>query len=119
MNYKLGKKNKLKKKNEINKLFKTGKSYKISFLRIIFTKLNNPDKDFNFKCGVIVSKKNIKKSVNRNKIKRILRESIRLNRKIIQNQKNMIFMLIFESKKIKNFKEIQIKYLKILKKIIP
>lgn len=73
-------KEKLKKKSEIDLLFKKGKWISVENLRIIY--LNSSEKypiDLH-KIGVSVSKKFFKRAVDRNRIKRLLRESYRLNK---------------------------------------
>ena len=77
-------KEKLKQKREIDLLFAKGKWNSCGNLRIISINLEKkPQENFellNQKIGVSVSKKNFKKAVDRNRIKRLLRESYRLNK---------------------------------------
>lgn len=75
---------KLKHKREIDLLFAKGKWLSCGSLRIISIDLEKkPQEDFavsNQKFGVSVSKRYFKKAVDRNKIKRLLREAYRLNK---------------------------------------
>lgn len=75
---------KLKHKREIDLLFAKGKWISCGNLRIISINLEKkPQEDFavsNQKFGVSVSKRYFKKAVDRNKIKRLLREAYRLNK---------------------------------------
>ena len=75
---------KLKHKREIDLLFAKGKWLSCGNLRIISINLEKkPQEDFavsNQKFGVSVSKRYFKKAVDRNKIKRLLREAYRLNK---------------------------------------
>lgn len=69
-----------------------------------------------------VSKRNFKKAVERNKIKRFLREAFRLNKEIItdlaqQKSKRIVIMLLFSGKKITSYKELEIKIMVILQQI--
>jgi len=75
---------KLKHKREIDLLFAKGKWLSCGNLRIISINLEKkPQEDFavsNQKFGVSVSKRYFKKAVDRNRIKRMLREAYRLNK---------------------------------------
>ncbi len=86
MTQKYPRKEKLKQKREIDLLFEKGKWLSQGNLRIIYLDLEKkPQEDFsltNHKFGVSVSKKYFKKAVDRNRIKRLLREVYRLNKGI-------------------------------------
>ena len=91
---------KLKHKREIDLLFAKGKWQTCGNLRIISINLEKkPQEDFlisNQKFGVSVSKRYFKKAVDRNRIKRLLRETYRLNKEIFtevfgENSISMIF----------------------------
>lgn len=86
MNQKYPTHEKLKQKKEIDFLFAKGKWQTSGDLRIITIDLNKkPAEEFtieNQKVGVSVSKKYFKKAVDRNRIKRLLREVYRLNKEL-------------------------------------
>lgn len=71
---------KLKKKSEIDLLFKKGKWLSAENMRIIYSSSSEKYPIESCKIGVSVSKKFFKKAVDRNRIKRLLRESYRLNK---------------------------------------
>lgn len=71
---------KLKKKSEIDLLFKKGKWLSADNMRIIYFSSSEKYPIESCKIGVSVSKKFFKKAVDRNRIKRLLRESYRLNK---------------------------------------
>jgi ribonuclease P protein component len=79
MKAKYSKIEKLKSKILIEKLFLEGKSISCFPLRLIFLKttFNEP---IIAKCGVSVGKRNFKNAVDRNKVKRLIREAYRLNK---------------------------------------
>ena len=72
-------KEKLKSKILIDELFEKGKSVSSYPLRMVYIK-TTLDSNLIAKTGVSVSKKHFKKAVERNKIKRLLREVYRLNK---------------------------------------
>ena len=84
--FRFPKEEKLKHKREIDLLFAKGKWQTCGNLRIISINLEKkPQEDFlisNQKFGVSVSKRYFKKAVDRNRIKRLLRETYRLNKEI-------------------------------------
>ena len=82
-------KEKLKSKKDIEHLFKQGKSINAFPLRVIYVK-KSETKNITINAGVSISKKNIKLAVNRNLIKRRVREAYRLNNSKIKThlQKN-------------------------------
>lgn len=84
MTQKYPRKEKLKQKREIDLLFEKGRWLSQGNLRIISLDLEKkPQEDFsltNQKFGVSVSKKYFKRAVDRNRIKRLLREVYRLNK---------------------------------------
>lgn len=77
------KENRLRKKRDFDLVFKKGKVFKEDFLVLKIAK-NNLNKS---RFGFIVSQKVSKKAVLRNKIKRKLREIIRLNLKLENKEK--------------------------------
>jgi ribonuclease P protein component len=72
-------KEKLKSKILIDELFEKGKSVSSYPLRMVYIK-TTLESGLIAKTGVSVSKKHFKKAVERNKIKRLLREVYRLNK---------------------------------------
>lgn len=92
------KENKLKQKKQISQLFEKGKWRSCGNLRIIV--LNSSEVP-EAKIGVSVSKRNFKKAVDRNRIKRLLREVYRLNKDEFHGSfgQNITAMLFWVSKK--------------------
>ena len=103
-NQKYPRKEKLKQKREIDLLFAKGKWNSCGNLRIISIDLEKkPQENFeisNQKVGVSISKRNFKKAVDRNRIKRLLRESYRLNKDIFTSKfgNHSLSMLFWVSK---------------------
>ena len=79
MRFTFNKKEKLKSKKLIDQLFTEGKSVSAFPLRLVYMPTTFED-EVPVKTGVSVSKRNFKKAVDRNRIKRLMRESYRLNK---------------------------------------
>ena len=79
MKFTFNKKDRLKSQKLIEKLFLEGKSVSSFPLKLIYLKTQVSGAHV-IKAGVSVSKRNFKKAVDRNRIKRLLRECYRLNR---------------------------------------
>ncbi len=79
MKYTFNKIEKLKSGKLIEQLFEEGKFITVFPLRLAYLE-SSFDEDVKLKVGVSVSKRNFKKAVDRNEIKRLLRESYRLNK---------------------------------------
>lgn len=89
MNHSFGKVEKLKSKKNIDKLFIEGQSIKKFPVKLVFTSIDGP---FN-KVGVSVPKRNFKRAVDRNRLKRLMRESYRLNKQLLTNNSNRYAMM--------------------------
>lgn len=81
----LRKQERLKHRKKIDELFKTGKSFAIFPLRVYYreNELGEPETNESkgaVQFGVGVSKRYFKKAVDRNRIKRLLRESYRVQK---------------------------------------
>ncbi len=76
--YTFGKKEKLCSKLAIDALFKSGKSFKQYPIKVMYMPLEESDSAA--KLLISVPKKRFKKAVSRNSIKRLIRETYRLNK---------------------------------------
>jgi len=119
MNFTYPKNEKLKSKITIGLLFSEGKSVSKYPLRLVYHSgsLNENEK---IKMGVSVSKKYFKKAVDRNRFKRILRETYRLNKHILLDNldKPFAFMFFYQSKDRLSFDEINAKTIQLFEKFI-
>ena len=79
MRFKYSNKDKLKSKKQIDALFNKGSSI-MAYPLLVKYKETSFDDDILIKTGVSVSKHIFKKAVDRNHVKRLLRETYRLNK---------------------------------------
>lgn len=98
---------KLKSQKLIEKLFSEGKSVGAYPLRLVYLKTPLEDQ-IQVKTGVSVSKRNFKKAVQRNRLKRLMRESYRLNKSNYLNNipDQYAFMILYIGKTESDYKTI-------------
>ncbi|MFY7900785.1 MAG: ribonuclease P protein component [Chitinophagaceae bacterium] len=90
------KQEKLKSKKLIESLFANGKSFLVFPVKVMYLPITETV-DFPLKIGVTASSRNFKKAVDRNRIKRILREQYRLNKLPLHTyvQENNLQLAVF------------------------
>lgn len=93
MNQTFGKKEKLKSKILITQLFNEGKGVTSFPLKLIYLPVQHSS--ISIITGVTVPKRNFKSAVDRNRIKRLLRESYRLNKALVFNNTDANFAFLF------------------------
>ena len=114
------KKEKLKSKKDIDLLFSEGKSLSAFPLKLIYVATETEDFDMAFKVGVSVSKRLFKRAVDRNRIKRLMREAYRLNKQIIyeaETNKQYAMMFLYLVKEMPDFKIVEERVVKLLNKL--
>ena len=102
------KKEKLKSKKLIEQLFTKGQSVSAFPLRLVFLPTTFDD-EVAAKTGVSVSKRHFKTAVDRNRIKRLMRESYRLNKAVYFNNiaTQYAFMILYIGKDIPALTEVE------------
>ena len=113
------KKDKLKSKKLIEQLFADGQSVSSYPLRLVYLKTNFNENVF-AKTGVSVSKKHFKKAVDRNRIKRLMREVYRLNKTNYFNNitTQYAFMILYIGKPIPTYAELEQPMNKLFEKFV-
>lgn len=119
-----GRKEKLKSRKQIEELFLNGKKFSAFPLQVTYQFL--PSEETIVQAGVTAGKKYFKKAVDRNRIKRLIREAYRLQKNDLiealkqKHQKGFLFFICTD-KTVPSFsviKEAMNKSLKRLKKIV-
>ncbi len=111
MNEKLPTVLKLKSKKQIEGLFKYGNSIKGYPLVLVYQKETI---EVPFKAGFSVSKRFFKKAVDRNFIKRLIRENFRKKKYIFEvNEEQFLLMFLFVGKELPTYQVIEKALLKI------
>jgi ribonuclease P protein component len=115
------KEEKLCSKTAIEKLFNEGNSFYISPIKVLF--LSTPTQTSEkVKILISVPKKYIRNAVDRNRIKRLLREAYRKNKYILQNwqhaQSEVSLAFIFTARQPIVYKEIETTVVKILQRLL-
>ncbi|MFS4483458.1 ribonuclease P protein component [Hyunsoonleella sp. 2307UL5-6] len=108
MKYTYTNKEKLKSKILIDQLFTEGQSVSAFPLRLVYLSTTF-DENIRAKTGVSVSKRHFKSAVDRNRIKRLLRESYRLHKAEFFNNltTQYAFMVLYIGKEEPTFTQIE------------
>ena len=90
----LGKKERLKSKKLIGKLFEEGKSIKKYPFRLMYLIQDKNSFKIKTQASFSVPKRNFKKAVDRNRIKRLIKEAYRLEQRKILQDYNLPFVIM-------------------------
>ena len=108
--YKLGKQARLKSRKVIDQLFKDSRSFTVQPFRVIFqcTKLPVTPAAIQLQAGFSVSKRHFKKAVDRNRIKRLIREAYRLQKNELEliiklHPVSLVFFMIYTGKDLPDY----------------
>jgi len=110
LKFTFNKKEKLKSQKLIEQLFSEGHSLSVYPFRIIYLNTVFQD-DILIKVGVSVSKRNFKRAIDRNRIKRLMREAYRLNKPQYFNNITTPYalMILYIGKEVPTFTEVETK----------
>lgn len=130
--YTLGKQERLKSRKAIEQLFKEGNSFTIYPYRVLYQfkqvqplphKTLLPGSNQSLRAGFAVSSRNFKKAVDRNRIKRLMREAYRLQKNELQFRpelsKNILeIFLIYVGKEMSEYELLYEKTALLIKRLI-
>lgn len=115
--YTLGKTERLKSRKAIDHLFDKGQRFNVGGLRIYFLLVDN----VGTRAGVSVSSRNFSKAVDRNRVKRLLRETYRLQKHLLPAHlptgKGMDLFFVYTEKQLPEFLSLKAQMEKALLKI--
>ncbi len=116
MNHKFPKEEKLKSAKTIEKLFLEGKTYSKFPLKIFFLPNENIASNM---AAFAVPKRNFKSAVDRNRVKRQLREAYRLNKSLLDeiHGKKFVMLFLFLGKVSPQYEQLEKATIVLLKKI--
>ena len=122
MKYTFTKIERLNSKKHIDQLFTEGKTF-FSYPFKVFYLFQESEKEFPVQILITVSKKNFKKAVDRNKLKRLVREGYRRNKLLFydylnEHNKRALLGLVYVGETILSPKEIEQKLILILQRLI-
>jgi len=103
----LGRSERLKSEKAIGELFEKGSSFSLHPIRMIY-RFNSSTESIPVKSGFVVPKKNFKKAIDRNLLKRRMRESYRLNKNILTRDNTgkitgVEIMLVYQGQKAEDY----------------
>ena len=99
----------LKSRSQIDQLFKIGKSKRYGHIRVVWHEVNDNEAAYTpFKVAFSVPKRIFKKAVDRNRLKRQMREAFRLHKHCLyepltENDKQLALMIVYISSDVKDY----------------
>ena len=119
MTFSFNKKEKLKSRKLIEQLFEDGETITQFPLKLFYLETSE-DQDTKIKVAVSVPKRNFKKAVDRNHIKRLMRENYRLNKQLIFNniEGNFAFLILYLGKEMPEYQKIEASLVGIFRKFV-
>ncbi|WP_299012643.1 ribonuclease P protein component [uncultured Polaribacter sp.] len=119
MKYTLGKEERLKSRKLIERLYTEGNSVKKFPLRMVYLQIEHTS-NFPAQVGVSVPKRIFKLAVKRNRLKRLLRETYRLQKEIVYKNvdKPYVYMISYIGKDELKYEELFVKMEELLNNFI-
>ena len=119
--YTLGKNERLKSRKQIGLLFEKGRKFRSGNLRVHYLQSGSETKVGELQVGVTVSTKNFPHAHDRNRVKRMMRESWRLNKNQLREKMSargqLLVFLIYSSSEMPAFPQVDGEVKAVLKKL--
>ena len=118
MRFTFKKQEKLKSKKLIQQLFEQGNTLFQFPLQLVYLKIDHTS-DYTVQAGFSVPKKKFKRAVDRNRIKRLMREAYRKHKHTLyqNNKEKYVLMCIYTDEKEHKYVDIEEKMILLLKKL--
>ncbi len=119
----LSNKEKLKSRKSIDRLFEEGKHLSVYPVKQVYIIQELPEGQKPSLFSVSVPKRNFKKAVDRNKIKRLFREAYRLNcldlkEELTKQKKQIMLMYIYVGREIPDYHKLEQKIITLIERTI-
>lgn len=119
----LSNKEKLKSRKSINRLFAEGKQLSLYPLKQVYIIHDLPQRQKPSLFSISVPKRNFKKAVDRNRIKRLFREAYRQNcinlkQELLKQGKQIMLMYIYVGREMPDYMEIEKKIITLIDRTI-
>jgi ribonuclease P protein component len=115
----LPKQAKLKSKTSLDEIFASGKSFTVFPIKVFYRVIPRENEKIPVQAGVGVSSRNFKKATDRNRIKRLLRETYRTQQALltVQEEQKLEVFFLFLAKELPVFSELKSAMETVLKKV--
>jgi len=115
----LPKQAKLKSKTSLDEIFASGKSFTVFPIKVFYRVIPRENEKIPIQAGVGVSSRNFKKATDRNRIKRLLRETYRTQQALltVQEEQKLEVFFLFLAKELPVFSELKSAMETVLKKV--
>lgn len=115
---KFGKEARLKSKKRIEKLFKNGQSFGMYPLRAVWDPVEQNPENCPIQIGVSVAKKKFPHAVDRNRLRRQVREAFRIHQGLIgTGRRPVVLMVLYTATEALPFSVIEAAMVRLLKKM--
>ena len=121
--YTLGRGEHLKSRRSIERLFARGRSAMVFPLRAIYEEVERGEGEKPVQVLVSVPKRNMRRAVGRNRVKRLMREAYRLNKLgleglLLERGKGLNVAFVYVSKELPDYEHVRVAMVKVLETII-